>query len=54
MKCLIKNLLGQDTSDKECREICPSIPPITKSVIAGTVFLVLMFVVVSMIDSYFL
>jgi len=54
MKCFIKSLLGLSTTDQNGRTICPSIPPIARSVIGGTVFLVLMFIVINMIDAYFL
>lgn len=54
MKCIIRSLLGLNTTDSDGREICPSIPPIARSVIGGSLFLILMFIIINLVESNFL
>ncbi len=49
MKCFIKSLLGQDTYVTENNEACTPLPPIVKSLVGSTLFVVLMVILSHMI-----
>lgn len=42
MKCFMKSLLGLDQFNQNESETCTTVPPIVKSLIASTLFIVFM------------
>ena len=49
MKCFIKSLFGLETQLQENHEACAPLPPIVKSLIGSTLFVILMVVISHMI-----
>jgi hypothetical protein len=42
MKCLMKNLLGLDLDDSNSNDSCTVLPPIVKSLVGSSLFIILM------------
>ena len=49
MQCFIKSLLGLEESEKSQKEGCTVLPPIVRSLVGSTIFIILMALVVHLI-----
>ena len=49
MKCFIKSLLGQDSYEQTNNDVCMPLPPIVKSLVGSTLFLIAMVVLSHML-----